>query len=58
MVTNDEGFKSVNYNQSVSLLVEAIKEQQSMIKQLQEEIYLIKNKPKRKYTKKKKDEST
>ena len=57
VVTNDEGFKSVNYNQSVSLLVEAIKEQQSMIKQLQEEIYLIKNKPKRKYTKKKKDES-
>ena len=58
VITNSEGFKSVNYNQSVSLLVEAIKEQQSMIKQLQEEIYLIKNKPKRKYTKKNKDEST
>jgi hypothetical protein len=58
VVTNSEGFKSVNYNQSVSLLVEAIKEQQSMIKQLQEEVNLLKNKPKRTYTKKNKAESS
>jgi len=57
VLTKEDGFKAVNYNQSVSLLVEAIKEQNKLIVQLQEEVQLLKNKPKRTY-KKKTDENS
>jgi len=52
VLTKEDGYKAVNYTQSVSLLVEAIKEQNKLIVQLQEEVQLLKNKPKRTYKKK------
>ena len=57
VLTKEDGYKAVNYAQSVSLLVEAIKEQNKLIVQLQEEVQLLKNKPKRTY-KKKTDENS
>ena len=57
VLTKEDGYKAVNYAQSVSLLVEAIKEQNKLIVQLQEEVLLLKNKPKRTY-KKKTDENS
>ena len=40
--TNDEGVKSMNYAGMVGVLVEAVKEMSSMIKDLQKEIRLLK----------------
>ena len=42
LVVNNTDFKTVNYAQSVGLLVEAIKEQQIMIQSLKEELELLK----------------
>ena len=52
VVTKDDGFKSVNYSQTVSLLVEAIKEQQDIINQLRSDMDELKNKKPRTYKKK------
>ena len=52
VVTKEDGFKSVNYSQTVSLLVEAIKEQQDIINQLRADMDELKNKKPRTYKKK------
>jgi hypothetical protein len=41
--SNIDGIKSVNYSQCVSLLVEAMKEQNEIIQQLKKDIELLKN---------------
>lgn len=38
VIENDEGIKSINYQNLVALLIEAIKEQQSQIKELKEKL--------------------
>ena len=57
VTTRDSGYKAVKYEKIVPLLIEAIKEQNKLIVQLQEEVHLLKNKPKRTY-KKKTDENS
>lgn len=42
--TDDKGFLSVNYSQSVAILIEAIKEQQEMINNLQKKVEELSNK--------------
>ena len=44
LVKEKEGIKSVNYSQTVALLLEAIKEQGTQIKQLQDEVADLKSK--------------
>jgi hypothetical protein len=46
VLTDDNGLKSVNYCQMVSVLIEAIKEQNNSINILKNEIELLKNKKK------------
>jgi hypothetical protein len=43
--TRDDGFKAINYSQLVPVLVEAIKEQQSMIAELRDKIDQLHKRP-------------
>ena len=52
LVVSKDNIKSVNYSQTVSLLVEAIKDQQTIINQLRSDIDELKNKKPRTYKKK------
>ena len=52
VITKEDGMKTVNYSQTVSVLVEAIKEQQNIINQLRTDVDQLKNKKPRTYKKK------